>query len=725
MDLDDLVGRMTLEEKVAQLTGVWYTDLLVEGRLDDDRMGQHLANGIGQITRIAGIGFDPVPAAEAIDRIQRFLEDRTRLGIPALAHEEALSGLMAPGATNFPQAIGLASTWDPELVEEVAVVIGRQVRAVGGRLALSPVLDVARDPRWGRLEETYGEDPELVSRMGVAYVRGVQSQGVDCCGKHFLGHASTLGGLNHGQVVLGPRRLRDVEAAPFRAAIHQADLATVMNAYNDLDGLPVVGSPEIMTDLLRGELGFEGCVVADYYSIDDLDGLHHIVADRDEAARMALSAGIDVELPSAVYYATLPDQVRSGQLDEKAVDQACRRVLEEKVALGLFEERYVGTDDAAVIETAEDLALARRASARSIVLLANDGTLPLPSGSRVAVLGPSAADTRRLYGDYSYPGRSIHLGVDQVVAEVVAPTDLRRIARRVPTPRSALAERFEVVDDVDGADVAVVFVGGQSGMSEEDTSGEFRDASDLRLPPEQRDLIEATAASGVPTVVVVIGGRAHSLSEVLAHAAALVMAWLPGDEGGAGLVDVLAGDVDAGGRLPVSLLATVGQVGAYPGHHHGGGRSLMYGDYVDGPVAPLFPFGHGISYTTWSYDDVAVIAGSTIEETQIDVVLTNTGDRDGDEVVQVYARDELASVGVPARRLVAFQRVSATAGETVRVRFAVPAAALGFHGVDLRFRVEPGDVTFLVGPTATTVTLTGDVEHPDPNETLPFTATFT
>ena len=284
------------------------------------------------------------------------------------------------------------------------------------------------------------------------------------------------------------------------------------------------------------------------------------------------------------------------------------------MALGLFDERYAGTDNAEGIETAEDVALARRAAARSIVLLANDGTLPLEPGSRVAVLGPSAADTRRLYGDYSYPGRSIHIGADQVVEEVVAPTDLRRIARRVPTPREALSERYEVVDDVDGADVAVVFVGGRSGMSEEDTSGEFRDASDLRLPPEQLELIAATAASGVPTVVVVIGGRAHSLTEVVPHAAALVMAWLPGDEGARGLVDVLAGDVDAGGRLPVSLLRTVGQVGAYAGHHHGGGRSLIYGDYVDGPVSPLFPFGHGLSYTTWSYDEVAVVAGSTTEE---------------------------------------------------------------------------------------------------------------
>ena len=377
MDVEELLGQMTLEEKCAQLGGVWYSALLVEGRLDQSRMEELLSDGIGQVARIASTGFDPGPAAEANDRIQRFLAERTRLGIPALPHEEALSGLMGPGATSFPQAIGLAATWDPELVEEVAAAIGRQVRAVGPRLALAPVLDIARDPRWGRLEETYGEDPELVSRMGVAYVRGVQGQGVHCCAKHFIGHGGALGGLNHGQISIGPRRLRDVEAAPFRAAIHQAGLATIMNAYNDLDGLPVVGSPEILTDLLRGELGFGGCVIADYFSIDDLDNLHHIAADRPEAARLALLAGVDVELPSYEYYATLPDQVRAGQVDESVVDRACRRVLEEKAALGLFEDRYAPPGAAEQIETAEDLALARRAATRSVVLLSNDGVLPL------------------------------------------------------------------------------------------------------------------------------------------------------------------------------------------------------------------------------------------------------------------------------------------------------------------------------------------------------------
>lgn len=720
--VDDLLAKMTLEEKCAQLGGTYFQHVLVDGTVDDDRMEALFADGIGQVTRVSGTGFHPIPAAEAVDRIQRFLLERTRLGIPAIVHEEALSGLMGPGATDFPQAIGLASTWDPELVEEVAAVIGRQVHAVGARLALAPVLDIARDPRWGRLEETYGEDPELVSRMGVAYVRGLQSQGVHACGKHWIGHGSALGGLNHGQVALGPRRLRDVEAAPFRAAIHEAGLATVMNAYNDLDGLPVVGSSEIMDDLLRGELGFEGCVVADYYSIDDLDGLHHICADREDAARMALEAGIDVELPSYEYYATLAAQVRAGVLDESVVDRSCRRVLEEKAALGLLDGHHAPVTPAGEIEDPADLALARRAAARSIVLLANDGALPLAAGARIAVLGPSAADPRLLYGDYSFAGRSVHLGPEQVVDDVLDPGDHRRVARRVPTPADALRERFDVVDDLAAADVAVVLVGGRSGMSEQDTSGEFRDASDLRLPAAQIDLIEQTAATGVPTVVVVIGGRAHSLSEVVPHAAALVVAWLPGDEGGPALAEVLAGDVDAGGRLPVSLLRSVGQVGSYPGHHHGGGRSLAYGDYADGPVAPLFPFGHGLSYTSWSYDEVSVSAGSTTEDITVDVALTNTGERDGEEVVQVFARDELASVGVPARRLVAFRRISAAAGETERVRFTVPATSLGFHGRDLRFRVEPGDVTFLVGPESVTTTISGEVVLPDPNSSRPFSA---
>ena len=723
-EIDELIERMTLDEKCAQLGSLWHLNLrTADSRLDMGKAAPLLINGIGQIAAIAGMSLDPTDAAEANNTIQHHLRDHTRLGIPALVHEEALEGLLGPDATQFPQAIGMASAWDPALVQEVASVSGRQARALGAGLILSPVLDIAREPRWGRTEETFGEDPELVSRMGVAFVRGMQSNGVECCAKHFIGHGSPLAGLNHNEVMIGPRRLRDVDTLPFRAAIHEAGLTTVMNAYHELDGLPCGGSPEILTALLRDELGLgdDGLVVADYYAVDDLEGFHHVAADKPEAARLALTAGLDVELPKYDYYATLADQVRSGDLDEAVVDRSVRRVLRQKARLGLFENPFVDvTKVAMAMNTPDDIALARRAAARTMVLLANDGTLPLRPDVRVAVLGPSADNARCLFGDYSFAFKKAHLSN----AEVATVIDDGSSTAHVLTPRGALAERYELVDDAAAADVAIVFVGGISGAMLHETSGEFLDATDLRLPPEQLALIEATAATGTPTVVVVIGGRVHSLSEVVPHASALVMAWLPGDEGAHGIVDVLSGDVDAGGRLPISLLRTVGQVGVYAAHRHGGGRSVVYGDYIDAPSTPLFAFGHGLSYTTWSSSDLVVTAGSTADDITVKVAVTNTGDRDGEEVVQVYARDEVASVGVPARRLVAFRRVAAAPGRTVPLTFTIPAGRLGFHGADMRFRVEPGEVTFLVGELSCTVALSGPVVHPDPNRVTPFSVTL-
>jgi beta-glucosidase len=727
--VDDLLARMTLEEKCAQLGGAWFSRLLADGELDDQRLQERLGSGIGQITRIAAeSGQGPDRTAAWANEIQRFLVERTRLGIPAIIHEEAVAGFCARGATQFPQAIGLASTWDPELVEQVAATAGRQMRAVGARLALSPVLDVARDPRWGRLEETYGEDPELVSRMGVAYVHGIQGAGVVATAKHFLGYGLPDAGFNQGEVSIGPRRLRDVVAAPFRAAISEADLGAVMNAYNEVDGLPCGGSAEILTELLRGELGFDGTVVADYFAVSLLESFHRTASGKEDCARQALAAGIDVELPSYRCYRTLPQQVQKGTVNEALVDRACRRVLAQKFRLGLFEDPYVDVAAAPVVfDTTADRALARRAAARSVVLLTNDGTLPLRSGQRVAVVGPSADDPRFLLGDYSFPA---HLEIDAPGESAEADGSLAPTAvgasRDVPpqnptvTPVAALRERCKLVDDPAAADVAVVCLGGRSGLTRRDTSGEARDTSDLRLDPEQLALVERTAATGTPTVVVVIGGRAHSLTEVLPQAAAVVMAWLPGEEGGAGLADVLCGDIDAGGRLPVSLLRSVGQVGVHAGQHHGGGHSRWFGDYVDGPATPLFPFGHGLSYTTWSYAGLSVEAGTTTDDVVVTVTVTNTGERAGEEVVQVYSRDEVASVGVPARRLVAFRRVDAAPGQAVGLRFTLPAGRLGFTGADLGFRVEPGDVTFLVGDQEATVTVEGSVVHPDPNTVPPF-----
>ena len=720
---EQMLARMTIEEKVAQITGTWFSHLLTDGELDPAKMGEKLAEGAGHITRIAAESKQgPERTAAWANVIQRHLVEQTRLGIPAIVHEEAVAGLCGKDATQFPQAIGLASTWDPELMEQVAAAAGRQLRAAGARLALSPVIDIARDPRWGRVEETYGEDPELSSRMAVAYVRGMQAQGVVCAAKHFLGYGVPDGGMNHAQVSIGPRRLRDVIAAPFRAAINEAGLAAVMNAYNEVDGLPCAGSPEILRDLLRGELGFTGTVVADYYAVVLLQHWHHVAADAEHAARLALTAGLDIELPDNACYQTLPDQVARGLIDEALIDEACLRILEQKHAIGLVDSPYVDADAApAAFDTPADRALARRTAARSMVLLQNDGVLPLRPGARIAVLGPSADDPRLLLGDYHFPS---HVdSIDQLQGAPTAGGGATVPLQQVPTstPLSALRERYEIVADPAAADVAIVCVGGRSGLAPECTSGEFRDVTDLRLAPDQLDLIRATAATGTPTVVVVIGGRAHSLSELTDVANAIVMAWLPGEEGGAGLTDVLSGDVDAGGRLPVSLLRSAGQVGVHSGHHRGGGKSMFLGPYVDSPETPLFRFGHGLSYTTWEYQHVEVTCGSVADDIVVDVDLRNSGARTGEEVVQVYMRDEVASVGVPERRLMAFHRVEAGAGETVRLRFTIPAGRLGFHGADVRYRVEPGDFTFYVGGQELVRTLTGEVAHPDLNAIAPFT----
>jgi beta-glucosidase len=709
--------RMTLEEKCAQLGCMWFSGLLVDDQLALDRLALAAADGIGQVGRIAiEAGTGPERVAELGNEVQRYFVEETRLGIPAVIHEESTGGFCAREATQFPQGINLASTWDPALVEQVATVIGRQMRAVGARLTLAPVLDIARDARWGRLEETYGEDPELASRMGVGYVRGVQSQGVVATAKHFLAYGAPEGGFNWGWSSMGPRHLRDVIAAPFRAVINEASVGAVMPSYNDIDGLPLHGSAELLIALLRNELGFTGVTVADYFGVSSLQDFHHVADDEADAARLALLAGLDMELPSYWCYRQLPTLVSSGAVPLEAVDVSCRRVLAQKDELGLFEQPYVDTSAAAtVFDTVEDRALARKAASASIVLLTNDGVLPLAAGARVAVLGPSADDARLLLGDYHFPAHLELQHEERALSPVGSDFSQLPPQNPTPTPLEALRQRVEIVDAVEQADAAVVFVGGRSGLTRADTSGEFRDVADLRLAPEQLDLISEVSARGVPVVVVVIGGRAHSLSEVTPLANALVLAWLPGEEGGNALADVLCGDVDAAGRLPVTLLRTVGQVGVHSGAHQGGGRSMILDDYVDTPASPLFPFGHGLSYTSWERRDLSVDAATTGDEVVVAVTVTNTGDRAGTDVVQVYFRDEVASVGLPGSRLLAFQRVECAPGASTRLTFRAPAGRLGFTGADLRYRVEPGAFTFTVGELSQTVALTGAVSFPDRN----------
>ncbi len=761
----DLLGRMTIEEKVAQLGAIWLTQLVTDDRFDGDRARHLLANGIGQITRIgASTGLLPEASAALVNQIQRSVVEETRLGIPVLVHEEAVGGFTHRGATTFPQALGLAATWDPELVSAVADTIRVQMLAVGARLALAPVLDVARDPRWGRVEETYGESPELCARLGVAYVRGLQTsdlaRGVACAAKHFLAYGASIGGRNQAPVHVGPRELREVYATPFAAVIRHAGLAGIMNSYASIDGLPCVGSYAILTELLRGELGFRGAVVADYFAVGQLVDHHRTAADRSEAAMQAIAAGLDVELPAFDFYRELPSCIADGRLSEEIVDRAVERVLAQKFRLGLFERPYVDPAlAAAVFDTNGQRQLARRAAAKSVCMLTNDGVLPLnAAGLRsVAVIGPHADDQRLLQGDYHYPAHleimyrnawTVIAGADESTGPLAtgAPAvDLALLPSdggsfqpgphftRHVTPLAGLREAlggdvavsfergchdsdpddrdFEAaVEAARHADVALVFVGAKSGLVPDCTSGEMRDAVSLDLPGAQTELVEAVAATGTPTVVVVVSGRVHTLGRVAAVANALLWSPLPGEEGGHGIADVLTGVANPSGRLPVTLPRHVGQLPLHHDMRARGARTEFYGDYLDSPVSPLFAFGHGLSYSRFVYGGLRVTPGRTTSETVVEVTVANHGERAGEEVVQLYVRDDVASTARPDRELVGFGRVDLQPGDVSVVTFTVPASRLAFYDPALRRVCEPGTFTFFVGASASDIRAEATVE---------------
>ena len=734
----DLLERMTIEEKTAQLGAIWFSQFVGEGGFDDDRAAELLVHGIGHVTRIgATTSLRPVESAEIMNRLQRIAVESTRLGIPIVMHEEAVAGYSARGATVFPQAIGLASTFDPELVSEAAMVMRDQLLAVGARHNLSPVLDVARDPRWGRLEETYGESPELCGVLGTAYVRAMQNtdgdggltRGVVCTGKHFLAYGLSVGGRNHAPVQLGPRELREVYAEPFAAAIRDAGLASVMNSYSAVDGLPCASSREILTGLLRDELGFAGTVVADYWAITQLRNDHKTAADESEAAAQALSAGLDLELPALDFYRTIPDLLASGRLDETVVDTAVERVLTQKFQLGLFDRPYV--DAARVVdhfETPPQRALARRAAAESMVLLTNTGVLPLDASrlARVAVIGPAADDVRLLQGDYHYPAhQEISMSTDVAMlptsdAGTLTPahhytdhiTPLAGIRAALPDADVVHVRGCGILadedDDIDAAvraattaDVAVVCVGGRSGLTLDATVGEGRDAVDLDLTGRQAELIEKLTALDTPVVVVVLSGRAHTLAGVAQLADAVLHAWCPGEEGGTALADVLTGSVDATGRLPVSLVKHVGQI---PIHHDQRARAhqaAFHGTYVDSDVDPLFPFGHGLSYTTFEFHDLQVDAATTTDPVIVRVNVTNRGDRAGVAVPQLYWCDRVAATVRPRLQLGGFARVPLDPGRCAEVRWTIHPSKLAFVGTDGTWITEPGAFTFSVRASAT------------------------
>lgn len=755
---DDLLGRMTLREKIAQLGAVWASSILEGERFCPEKARVQLAHGTGQITRIgASTVLRPAQSAAVLNAVQRHLRDETRLGIPALLHEESCAGFLARDATQFPQAIGLASTWDPDCVEQIGGVIREQMRAVGARQTLAPVLDVARDPRWGRVEETFGEDAYLAARMGVAYVRGIQgerlAEGVAATGKHFMGYGAGEGGLNWAPTSLPRRELLERFLPPFTAAIREAGLASIMNGYQEIDGIPCGASKWLLDDLLRGELGFDGVVVADYFTVVCLLTYHRIAADKAEAAARSLAAGLDVELPTVDCYGEpLRQAIERGVVDGSLVDRAVGRVLRLKFELGLFEQPFVDAEAApAVFDTPAQRELARRAAARSMVLLRNErGVLPLARDiGRIAVIGPSADSRRLLQGDYSYPAH-----VEIVFGPVREPGDeidedagghstllpgqagerLDLLDCFPPTVtvlegiRAAVSRgtRVEVArgcgittQDEGGiaaaaalaaeCDVALVVVGGRSGLVRGCTSGEANDCADLRLTGRQEDLVRAVAATGTPTVVVLVNGRPLALGGILDSVDAVLEAWLPGEEGGNAVADVLFGAVSPAGRLPVTLPRAVGQVPLYYNHKPSGARSQFHGDYADLSCRPLLPFGHGLSYTRFAYDALALPDAPVDGRRPVPVSLRvrNVGERDGDEVVQLYVRDRVASVTRPVKQLAGFVRLGLRAGEARRVTFHLDPGQLAFYDAQMRFVLEPGEIEIMVGASSEDVRAEG------------------
>ena len=755
----DLLGRMSIEEKIAQMHAFWL--LLSEdgkhavradeftGAADADRLKEKLSFGLGQITR--PLGSRPVaPAAgvRALNSLQKFLVEETRLGIPVISHEECLSGIMAQGGTLFPSSLAFGATFDPALIEEVGKVIGQEARSIGCRQGLAPVLDVARDARWGRTEETFGEDPYLVGLMATSYVRGLQGSDRDFLAtlKHYAGHSLSEGARNHAPVNLGWRELNDTFLLPFEMAVRLADAGSVMPAYHDIDGEPCHSSHHLLTKVLRSDWGFDGLVVADYIGISLLYKHHGVAADPVEAAALAFNAGLDVELPGDDCARYLKQALDRGLIGIDTIDAIVRRILTEKMRLGLFENPY--TDEGGIaLQTPEAIDVARRVADQSITILSNDGVLPLAEGRTIALIGPTADDPLALLGDYSFP---VHLIV----------SDIADSASAVVTPRAAFEARFgkESIRYAKGchilesrqsgapvfpgdvpdmttlsqtspistsldlipaavaaarqADVAIVCVGDLSGIFQTGTVGEGSDTDTLALPGVQQALLQAVVETGTPVVVVITSGRPYNLGGLEDRVAAQVMAFFGGQEGGPALCDVLTGAVEPSGRLTVSVPRSGGAAPYFYNH-----KFKSAGTPVARHFGSRYPFGHGLSYTSFAYEDMALDRSTVQSENGsvgLSFTLRNTGDRAGFEVPQLYVRDLQSSVVRPIKELKAFRRVHLEPGESACVTFRVPTDMLSFTGPEGVRIVEPGTFELMVGSSSAAIHLRGEIEVTGP-----------
>ncbi len=733
----DLLARMTLEEKVAQLTSTMEmmaagSDASLvdpKGSFMPERAAVRLKNGIGQISRPSGMR-GPRAMAEFTNSIQKWARDNTRLGIPVLFHEECLHGHAAQKGTSFPQAIALASTWDPGLVEKVFSATASEVRARGAQQCLTPVLDLARDPRWGRTEETYGEDPYLGSRIGVAAVKGFQGTGplvdkshVIATAKHFAVHGQPEGGTNTAPGNYSERVIREYFLKPFEAAVREGKIQSVMASYNEIDGIPSHGNKFLLDNILRQEWGFNGIVVSDYFGIRQLQSKHHVVATGEEAAKLALESGVDIELPYLEVNNHLVDLVRQGKVSEAYVDRATARILRSKFITGLFDDPFVDPDYAEKITNSSDhQQLALEAARKAIVLLKNDGhLLPLKKASykHIAVIGPNAAEVH--LGGYSgWPGRGVSIlqGIKDKVgrdADVVYSlgcriTETRGDNETMPTFQDKLvfgdpalnAKRIrEAVAVAEKADLIILALGGNEQTAREAWEKHLGDRDSLDLIGNQDDLVKAMVALDKPVVVFLIHGRPNSINYIAEKVPAILEGWYLGQETGTAVADVLFGDFNPGGKLPITVPRSVGQL---PDYYYQKPSAKL--EYVDSTALPLFPFGWGLSYTNFKYGNISLLPDSIGSEgkTRVTVDVTNTGSVCGDEVVQLYIRDEVSSVTRPVKELRGFRRITLDPGKTEKVEFTLGPDELSFLNRDMKRVVEPGSFKIMVGGNSVDLT---------------------
>ncbi len=736
--VDDLLQRMTLEEKVAQMLSIWLEKQEIQNAdftFAPDKASARYPDGLGFYTRPSdkqGAGSPRVTPPRSIEEsiayvnaMQTWAREQTRLGIPVLFHEESLHGLAARDATSFPIPIGLASTWNPDLVRDANALIAGEVRARGVHQVLSPVVDVARDPRWGRIEETFGEDPFLVGELGVAAVEGLQGPGKDptlqpgrvlATLKHMTGHGQPESGTNTGPANMGERELRDTFFPPFKQVIDRTAIDAVMASYNEIDGIPSHSNKWLLDDILRKEWGYDGAIVSDYFAIEEMVTRHHIAADVPEAARYALDAGIDVDFPDGVSFSTLLQQARDGTVSPAQIDNAVRKILTMKFNAGLFEQPFV-TDTAPALASngPRAVALARKAAEQSLVLLKNEGALPLAlpamataAKPTIAVIGPNA-DVARLGGYYGIPRDTVTPleGIRNLVGDratiVTSPgvvitknDDWWADEVELGDPDQNQRMIAQAVETAKGADTIVLFIGDTEQTSREGWGDEhLGDRSDLDLVGQQNDLFDALKALGKPVVVVLVNGRPPSYPNVAANADAILETWYAGEQQGNAIADALFGRVNPGGKLPVTVARDVGQVPVFYDAKPSARRGYLFSE-----VTPLYPFGYGLSYTDFTFG-APTLSASTIrpgEGVTVRVPVTNSGKMAGDEVVQVYLRDEVSSITRPLKQLAGFKRISLRPGETRRVDIAIRPESLALWNREMKQVIEPGAFTIMVGP---------------------------